>query len=205
MKGNGSLLKFRNISILCYAKSLRNFRFSQQYSWGFKFSAMLHHVHCYKGTDVSEQLTVSIFRDIKQSLILPTAMQKPCDIQITHSHLPCILYRLLSADYLDCTTLKMEAARSSETISSIYQSTRRHIPKDCMVLIFFRMDLREISGEKRSRWNGRVEGSGTGLRMLQLEVLLPQVGYVFVAPSSLLHDGCQTPESTWLHLYASDL
>jgi hypothetical protein len=48
--------------------------------------------------------------------------------------------------------------RSSETISSIYQSTRRDILKDWKVRIFFCMDLREIIGEKRSWWNERLAG-----------------------------------------------
>jgi len=63
--------------------------------------------HYYTGTDVSEQITVSIFRVIKQSLILPTVTQKPRNIQITYPHFPYILYRLLNAAYLDWTTLKI--------------------------------------------------------------------------------------------------
>jgi len=126
----------------------------------------------YTGRDLSEQITVSLFRAVN-------TRNSPISYIEFSMHL--ILIGLLW--------------RSSEPISSIYQSTRRDIPKDWKVPIFFRTDLREISDEKRSWWNGRVAGPGTGLRILELGVLLPEVGYVFVQPSSLLHDGCQTPES----------
>jgi len=63
--------------------------------------------HYYTGSDVSEQITVSIFRAVKKSLILPTAMQKPRNLQITYPHFPYILYRLLNVAYLDWTTLKI--------------------------------------------------------------------------------------------------
>lgn len=200
MKWNEFLYKFRNLSVTCYAQFLRYFRFSQRYSWGFKFSAMVH-----------QNITTQV-QTFQSRLLSPSS-------GLSSNHSSFLLLRKNHAtfksptrtspiSYIDFSMRLILIGllwKSSETISSMYQSTWRHIPKDWKVRIFFRMDLREISGEKRSWWNGRVADPGTGLRMLDLGVLLPEVGCVFVQPSSLLHGGCQTPENTWTHLYASDL
>jgi len=200
MKWNEFLYKFMNLRITCYAQFLRHFRFSQRYSWGFKFFAMLH-----------QNITIQV-QTFQNRLLSPSSglsRNHSSFLLLCKNHAtfksPTLTSLISYTDFSMWLILIGLLWKSSETISSIYQSTRRHIPKEWKKRIFFRMDLREISDEKRSWWNGLVASPGTGLRMLKLGVLLPEVGYVFVQPSSLLHDGCQTPESTWTHLYANDL
>lgn len=154
--------------------------------------------HYYTGTDVSEQITVSIFRAVKQSLILPTAMQKPRNIQLTYPHFLYILYRLLNAAYLNWTTQNI--LRNDLTLLPI--CTARYYRKTERYVYFFAW----ILGDKWWYWPTNVGTWGSAARSWlfsysQFHFYMTAVKHLKVSQHMSMQATCNTFQKNWNFVY----
>lgn len=141
MKGNESLLKFGNINILRYAKSLRNFRFTQQCSFPRCYTmyiastaAYCLHLQGYQAIPHPSYCYPKTMRYSNHPLAPPLYL-----LQTSQRGLSGLDYsedgggKILRNDLIH---IPIYTASYTERLHGTY--------------IFFRMDLREVSGEKRS-------------------------------------------------------
>lgn len=175
MKGNQFLCKFRNLSIICY-HTLHNMWGS--HSGAAEDSSLLRCCNMYITTQIQNlhSSLLSRFSGLSNNPLSFLLRRKThVTFQLPTPHFLYTSHRLLTAFDLGLPWGWKHPKRFyplTNLHGVISRKTERYTHYFCMA-------LRELSGENSSGWNGPVAGTGTGLRMLQLQVLSPESSSCF--------------------------